>query len=200
MHCFHSCSARGSWRSLSTSSPTWGSEPARAGSTAFARRTPQHRAATRRAVVRHGAVSACLPIPLRRADGVRWAVLLCEAHVGARTSSTTDHDRWAHREGSCLRRPAQGQRQGRTGCPHRAADRRPGADHHDEHLRLGPAHVRGQDGLRDRPLVRAREPGPGHRGRRRRRQGEGGRVRRPPPSTWPAGTARTASAASPTIA
>ena len=62
---------------------------------------------------------------------------------------------------------------------HRAADRRPGADHLDQHLWLGPAHVRGAHGLRDGALVRAREHGPGRRGRRRRRQGQGRRLGRP---------------------
>ena len=82
-------------------------------------------------------------------------------------------------EGSGLRGAAAGQRQGRTGRADRAADRRAGADHVGEHLRLGPAHVRGPDRLRARPLVRAREPRPGGRGRRRGRQGPGRRLRRP---------------------
>ena len=91
--------------------------------------------------------------------------------------STCDEEE--QREGSGVRRAAAGQRQGRAGRADRAADRRAGADHVGEHLRLGPAHVRGPDRLRARPLVRAREPGPGGRGRRRRRQGPGGRLGRP---------------------
>ena len=52
-------------------------------------------------------------------------------------------------------------------------DRRPGPHHVHEHLRLGPAHVRGAHRLRGGPDLRSREPRRGRGGRRRRRQGRG---------------------------
>ena len=59
-------------------------------------------------------------------------------------------DSGGHRESCRVRRTAPGEHQGRAGRQDRAAHRCPGADHRDQYLRVGSAHVRGPDRLRDR--------------------------------------------------
>ena len=91
-----------------------------------------------------GRVSVCLPIPAPGGAGERGS----RPEVGA-VGITRD-------EGGSMKAVVyQGPRDvsvkdvpdARIERP----DRRPGPDHHDQHLRLGPAHVRGPDRLRDRP-------------------------------------------------